>query len=191
MLEHERDRPDAVLLQARLAATGATPRENAKQQQEAIARLKAAVKSSPRVVEFYHTLCEIHLKRDERDAAIAVLKEDLKANPSDSTAVARLVELLARTRGGRPARTADLDAARRIAGEVATRDVNGQLTLALAVGLQRARQLELALPYAGSPRPSWTLRPPSSTWETCCCRSPRARPTLNSTHDTHTGCRPV
>ena len=91
MLDVEKDRPDAVLLQARaLAETGSTPRENAKQQQAAIARLEAAVKSTPRFVEAYHTLCEIHLKRNDRDAAVAVLKQDLKANPSDATAAARL-----------------------------------------------------------------------------------------------------
>jgi len=150
VLEDEKDRPDAILLQARaLSETGATPRENAKQQQAAIARLEAAIKSTPRFADFYHTLCEIHVKRDERDAAVAVLNEDLKVNASDTTAVARLVELLAQEqKGGQPPRAADLGEAKRIAGLVAARDSNGQLILALSIGFHRARQLEVALPYA-------------------------------------------
>jgi predicted Zn-dependent protease len=150
VLEDEKNRPDAVLLQARaLAESGATPRENARQQQAAVARLEAAVKANPRFVEFYHALCEIHLKRDERDAAVEVLKQDLQANPSDGTAMARLVELLTQEpTKGQPPRPGDLEAARRLAGEISNRDSTGQLILALAIGFHRARQLALALPYA-------------------------------------------
>ena len=54
-----------------------------------------------------------------RAAAIAVLKEDLKANPRDATAASRLVELLAeRQAGGQPPAAADLAEAKRIAAEV-------------------------------------------------------------------------
>src|SRR4029077_20578337 len=49
VLDVEKDRADAVLLQARaLAQTGSTPTENAKQQQAAIARLGGAPKCAPR-----------------------------------------------------------------------------------------------------------------------------------------------
>jgi len=100
-------------------------------------------------VEAYHTLCEIHLKRHDRKMAQAVLKQDLKANPLDSTAAARLVELLAQgEKPGEPPSAADLEEAKRIAREVAARDDTGQMILGLAVGFHRARQLELAFPYA-------------------------------------------
>jgi predicted Zn-dependent protease len=150
VLDVEKDRPDAVLLQARaLAETGSTPSENAKHQQAAIERLEGAVKSAPRFVEAYHTLCEIHLKRHDRAAATAVLKRDLEANPLDSTAAARLVELLAQApKPGQPPSEADLDLAKKIARDVAAGDNNGQMILGLAVGFHRARQLELAYPYA-------------------------------------------
>jgi len=77
------------------------------------------------------------------------LKQDLKANPSDATAAARLVEVIAQgPKEGQPPSSADLDQAKGIAREIAARDDTGQMILALAIGLHRARQLELAAPYA-------------------------------------------
>src|SRR5262249_50138953 len=91
VLDVEKDRPDALLLQARaLAETGSTSGENAKRQQAAIERLEGTIKAIPSFLEAYHTLCELHLKRKDPEAAKAVLKRDLAANPQDSTAAARL-----------------------------------------------------------------------------------------------------
>ena len=82
VLDVEKDRPDAVLLQAQaLAEAGSTETERAKSQELAIARLKAAIQANPQFVDAFHTLAEIHLKRKDRAAAATVLKEDLKANP--------------------------------------------------------------------------------------------------------------
>ena len=59
--------------------------ERAKLQQAAIAQLKAAVAANPQFVDAFHTLAEIHFKRkDNAAAAVAVLKDDLKANPKDA-----------------------------------------------------------------------------------------------------------
>jgi len=150
VLDVEKERSDAVLLQARaLAELGSTPSETANQQQAAIARLEAAVKSNPRFAEAYHTLCEIHVRRNDRKAAIAVLKQDLKANPLDATAAARLVELIAQgPKEGQPPSAAELVLAKDTARDIAARDDTGAMILALAIGFQRARQLELAAPYA-------------------------------------------
>ncbi len=90
VLDVERTGPTPCLLQARaLAESGTTPTEKDQQQQAAIARLEAVTKANPRFEEAFHTLAEIHLKRDNRAAAVAVLKEDLKANPTDAAAAAR------------------------------------------------------------------------------------------------------
>ena len=120
VLAVEKNRLDAVLLQARaLAESGATPTEKSARQKEAIARLEQAIKANPSFDDAYHTLAEIHLKHQDRTAAIAVLKDDLKANPDDGIAAGQLVQLLAeRQPGGRPAAPADLAEARRIADEV-------------------------------------------------------------------------
>src|SRR5262249_53205783 len=132
-----------------LAETGATPAENDQQRQAAIARLEAAVKAAPRFVEAYHTLFEIHMKRCDREAAKAVLMQDLKQNPLDSTAAARLVEPPAQSpRPGQPPSAADLEQAQQFARDVAGRDSTGEMILGLAVGFHRARRLELAFPYA-------------------------------------------
>ncbi len=63
--------------------------------------------------------------------------------------MSRLIEILSsRLTGNQPPAAADLDEARRIADEIAGRDQQGPLILALAVGFHKARQFELALPYA-------------------------------------------
>jgi tetratricopeptide (TPR) repeat protein len=77
------------------------------------------------------------------------LTEALRTNPDDVTVPGRLVQLLAERRpDGQPPAATDLEAARRIAAEIARRDAKGPLILALAVGFHKAGQLELALPYA-------------------------------------------
>ena len=106
-------------------------------------------KTSPRYEEAFHYLAEVHLKRKDRAAAVAVLKADLAVNPTDAAAVSRLIEILSsRLTGNQPPAAADLDEARRIADEIVGRDQQGPLILGAAVGFHKARQFEPALPYA-------------------------------------------
>ena len=103
MLDVEKNRPDAVLLQAQaLAESGSTESDRASCRQAAIAQLKAAVAANPQFVDAFHTLAEIHLKRKDAAAAAAVLKDDLKANPKDAPAASLLIEILAQ--GAKPAK---------------------------------------------------------------------------------------
>jgi tetratricopeptide (TPR) repeat protein len=150
VLDVDKNRTDAVLLQARaLARSGKTSPATATGQQLAIAQLQAAIKANPRFEEAYHVLADIHRDRKDRSRAITVLKDDLKANPTDAAAVASLVEVLAQPNpGGSPSTAADLAEAKRLAQEIAARDQTGQMVLALAIGFNRARQLDLAVPYA-------------------------------------------
>jgi cellulose synthase operon protein C len=150
VLDIEKDRPDAVLLQAQaLAEAGPTETERAKNQERAIARLKAATTANPQFVSAFHTLAEIHLKRKDRAAAATVLKEDLKANPKDAPAASLLIEVLAggTKTGGKPS-PADLAVAKRIADELTAHDEQGGMRLAVAVGFHKAQELQAALPYA-------------------------------------------
>jgi tetratricopeptide (TPR) repeat protein len=150
VLDVEKNRPDAILLQARaLAGAGATTSDRAARRQEAVARLEESIRANPAFGEAYHTLAEIHLQRKDRPAAVAAWKRALLANPGDAAAAGQLVLLLSeRLPGGQPAAVADLAEARRLAAEIARRDTKGALILALAVGFHKAGQLELALPYA-------------------------------------------
>ena len=95
VLDVEKNRLDARLLQARaLAESGTTPTEKDQQQRQAIARLEAVTKANPRFEDAFHTLAEIQFKRGNHAAAVAVLKDDLKANPTDAAAASRLIEIL-------------------------------------------------------------------------------------------------
>jgi tetratricopeptide (TPR) repeat protein len=148
VLDVEKSRPDAMLLQARaLAESGTTPTEREQQQRSAIAGLLTATKANPHFEDAFHTLAEIHLKRNDRAAALAVLNDDLAANPDDANATARLIEVLSNSSDEKTS-AADLEAAKRIAQEIAGRDKRGTMILAVAIGFHKARRLELALPYA-------------------------------------------
>jgi tetratricopeptide (TPR) repeat protein len=150
VLDVEKSRPDAVLLQARaLADVGTTQSEKAARRDEAVARLQAVVKANPSLDEAYHVLAEIHLKRQDRAGAVAVLSESLRANPDDAIAAEQLIGLLTERRpGGQSFLPADLAQAQRIATEISRRDAKGRMILALSIGFHKAGQLELALPYA-------------------------------------------
>jgi tetratricopeptide (TPR) repeat protein len=150
VLDVEKSRPDAVLLQARaLADVGTTQSEKAARREEAVARLQAVIKANPSLDEAYHILAEIHLKRQDRAAAVAVLTDSLRANPDDALAAEQLVGLLTERRpDGQPSAAADLTEARRLATEISRRDAKGRMILALAIGFHKAGQFELALPYA-------------------------------------------
>jgi cellulose synthase operon protein C len=150
VLDVEKDRLDAQLLQARaMAETGTTPTEKDQLQRGAIARLETVTKANPHLEEAFHTLAEIHFKRHHDPAGVAVLKEDLKANPADASAASRLVEVLSfRPVGDKADNSANLTQAKQMAAEIAAQDKQGPMTLAVAIGFHKARQLELASPYA-------------------------------------------
>ena len=102
----EKKRIDAILLQARaLAESGATPSDKAARRREAVTRVQALIKDNPAYADAYRALVAIHLKTNEPAAAIAVLRDDLKANPEDAGAAGQLVQLLsARREDGQPPR---------------------------------------------------------------------------------------
>ncbi len=89
---------------------------------QAIARLEAITKANPRFEDAFHTLAEFNLKRGNHAAAVAVLKDDLKANPTDAAAAVAPDrdprDTPARRRRDRR-RTADLNEAKRLAAEIA------------------------------------------------------------------------
>ncbi len=149
VLALEKKRIDAILLQARaLAESGATPSDQAARRQEALSRLKGLIKDNPTYGDAYRALVAIHLKAGDRAAAIAVLKDDLRALPEDAGAAGQLVQLLSeRLANGQPTES-DLAEAGRIAGEIAGPDAKGSLILAVAGGFHRAGQFELAMPLA-------------------------------------------
>ncbi len=150
VLDTNKERGDAILLEARaLAETGAPGPQREAGRRVAVERLEAAVTAEPKFLEAYHALTEIELSRGRRPAAIAALQRDLKANPQDGDAVARLFQLLAGKRpGGEPAGTGDLEQARTLAVAIGNRDKNGSLLLAAGVGYHKAGQLALALPLS-------------------------------------------
>ena len=142
VLDVEKNRPDAQLLQARaLAESGTSPTEKDKQQREAIARLEAVTKASPRFEDAFHSLAEIQFKRGNHAAAVAVLKDDLKTNPTDAAAASRVVEILS---------------AIRPTGDTATAAANLERSQAFSRGDRRARQ-------AGLDDPGRLHRPPQGT----------------------------
>ncbi len=83
--------------------------------------------ANPQFVDAYHTLAEIHLKRKDKTAAAAVLKDDLKANPKDAPAASLLIEILAEgTKPGTEASPATLAEAKRVAAELTANDDHRQ-----------------------------------------------------------------
>ncbi len=148
VLETRKDRPDALLLEARaLAATGSTDTSKEAARQTAVARLEKVIKLQPTYLEAYHVLADIEQARGRRPAAIDVLSRDLQANPQDGEAVARLIQLLAGPGPqGQPASPGDLEQSRKLAADIAARDQEGSLILAVGVGFHKAGQLDLSLP---------------------------------------------
>jgi cellulose synthase operon protein C len=150
VLDVEKNRLDARLLQARaLAESGKSPTEKDRQQRLAISQLEEITKANSRFEDAFHTLAEIQFKRGNHAAAVAVWKDDLKGNPADAAAASRLIETLAtRPDGDNAPGAADLSEATRFAAEITAKDQKGSMNLAVAIGFHKARQFELALPYA-------------------------------------------
>jgi predicted Zn-dependent protease len=149
-LDADRERTDAILLEARaLASSGGGQAKQEAARAEAVSHLEAAISANPKLREAYVVLAEIEDARGRRSETIAALKRGLEAAPQDSVMVARLVQVLAGPgpRGAAP-KAEDIVTASRIAAEVAEKDKDGSLILAAAVGFHKAGQLELALPLA-------------------------------------------
>ena len=146
----EKGNRDANLLQAvALDASGLGDAQREAARSTAVSQLEAAVAADPKFVDALETIADIELKRNRRPAAIAALKRALAVDPSDPAALAQYVQLLAEPDPAAPsARPAGLDEAKRLASEVVARDKKGAEVLAVAVGLHKARRLDLALPLS-------------------------------------------
>lgn len=150
VLDADRDRPDALLLQARALAGQTGPAgQVAAGRSQAIALLTSAIEKRPTLAEAYHLIAEIQMQQQRRGDAIATLKGGLKANPDDSDALAQVVQRLTEPReDGRPPSPAELAEADSLATAIGGRDTKGHLILAVAVGYHKANQLDKALSWA-------------------------------------------
>jgi predicted Zn-dependent protease len=152
VIESSRNQPAAILLKARaLSALGGTASQVAARRDEALALVQTAIKDQPTFREAYHVQAEIHLRQGRRADALAALEAGLKANPDDATGLSLLVQTLTEVqdKAASPTPTpADLNRAKAIAEAQGGKDTQGAKCLALAIGFQRARQYELAAPWA-------------------------------------------
>lgn len=150
VLELNKNRPDAIILEARaLAASGSTTAARASAKEAAAAKLEALIQAEPKTLDAYHALAEIEQARGRRPAAIAALDRGLKVHPSDGDAVVRLIQILAGPGpNGEAPSPGDVEQAKRRAAEIAGRDKEGSLVLAAGVGFHKAGQLDLALPLS-------------------------------------------
>ena len=155
VLDTDKDRPDAILLEARaLAESGASDAEKEASRQSAVARLESAIAAAPAFLDAYHELAEIELKRGRRPAAIQALERDLEG------------ESAGQHRGGQARRTACRPGTWRREPQPA-RYRGGQTR-----GGRSRRPRHQGLPRS-SPPPSAFTRPASSTLP---CRSRRRPP---------------
>ncbi len=150
VLEVEKSRPDALLLEAAaLAETGSTSSRKEANRRQAVALLENAIKSNPRFLEAYHALAEIQLKRGDIPAAITVLERNLKVEAGDPVAAGVLVQVLSQRRPDRKEPSpSDLALATSTAANLTKEDKRGGLELAVALGFQKAGHPDLALPHA-------------------------------------------
>lgn len=142
VLKAESANRDAVLLKARaLDASGLSEAQSDSGRAKAVALLESALAADPKFVEGLQTIAEIELKRNRRPAALAALKRARAAAPDDSSLLAQYVQVVADPATG----PAGLEEARKLAADaVAAGD--GPRVLAVALGLHKARRMELALP---------------------------------------------
>jgi len=150
VLDNNRDRVDATLVQARaLTSAQGSPTQVASARDQAARSLAEAVAKRPKTPELRHALADTLMAQGKRVEAIAALKAGLIAQPADSTGLAMLVETLCSATGkGKAAPAADLADARALADRFGKVDAKGNACLALAVGFHKARQFADALPWA-------------------------------------------
>jgi tetratricopeptide (TPR) repeat protein len=150
VLETDRDRPEAVLLEAQaLAGSGGSAKSAAAGRDEAIKLLGDVLTRHTKFTSGYHQLAEFQRAAGRKAGAVATLKKGLKDVPDDAAGLSQLVELLAgpRADGGKPS-PPELEQAKAVATEIAGQDRRGGLNLAVAVGFHKAGALDLALPWA-------------------------------------------
>lgn len=149
VLEADKDQPGAIILKARgLALFEGPPSQVAARREEAVKMLREAIQADPKFSQAYQNLAEFEQLRGNRPQAVQALEDGLKANPDDATLLAMLVQALSETRAGKAPTTAEITRAKAIAEPYAQNDPQGQKALALAIGFQRARQFDLAVPWA-------------------------------------------
>lgn len=150
VLRTDSSRPDALLLQAQaLAQSGGTAERKAANREEAVKLLNSAIASHPRFSPCYHFLAELQNDAQRTGDAAATLERALREVPDDTTGLSQLMVLLTGPRGNQTsASAADIQKAQTLAEAVTKDDRRGTLTLAVAVGLHRAGQFALALPWA-------------------------------------------
>ena len=150
VLDVDKKRLDAVLLQAKaLAESGTSDSEREKLQQAAITQLEAAVAVEPGLRGRLPHAGGNSLKRHDKAEAAAVLKDVLKVNPKDAPAASLLIEILAS--GGSRASSPvppSLMKPSSVAPGLTKDDPQGSMSLAVAVGFHKTGQLQTALPYA-------------------------------------------
>jgi predicted Zn-dependent protease len=146
----DQDRTDALLLEARaLAEPTGSAEQTAARRALAVDRLASALKKQPKFAAAYHLIAEIQQAQNQRDAAVATLRQGFNAVPDDAVGLAQLVELLARPADAAGATAPDkLAEARALAETVTRRDARGNLLLALAVGFHKADRLDEAMAWA-------------------------------------------
>ena len=180
VLDVDKNRPDAVLLQAQaLAEAGSTAKRAPGLQKAAIAQLKAAVAANPhsstRFTRWPRSISSAMTARPPRRSEGRARRPTPRTPPAASRLVEMLLQPLGTGRQAGPRRTRARR--KRVAAELAADDQKGSMILAVAVGFhqrQAARSGTAITPRP--PRPSSTRRPLTSTSETCCSRSPRASP---------------
>ena len=150
VLDSERNQPTALLLRAQaLVQMDGTPERKAANRDEAAKSIRDAIVVNPNFLEAYHHLAELRLLQGERKMALNALREALKINPNDDTGLSSLIFHICEPRTpGAAVDPRDLDEARTLADEFAKRDDRGIFALAVAMGYQRAGQIDLAMPWA-------------------------------------------
>jgi predicted Zn-dependent protease len=157
VLDVDNNRPDALVLEAiALSESGSTASQKAANCQLAASRLEAAIKDNPRcrdaaLLEAYHALAEVHLKRGDTPSALGVLRRNLTAEPRDPVAAGLMVQVLAQKRpDGKEPTASEIAQVKSTADQLAQADDRGGVELAVALGLHKAGQFDLALPHAAA-----------------------------------------
>jgi len=150
VLESDRDRADAVLLEARaLSRPSDTAEQTATRREQAVGALNGLLKSQPKLTAAYHQIAEIRLLQDQREEAVKTLRAGLDAVPEDAIGLTQLIELYSSpAEPGAAPDPSRLKAAADLAAAAAGRDKTGGMALAAAVGFHKAGQLPAALAWA-------------------------------------------
>ena len=148
VLEADPTRADAILLDARaLASTDPSSPQASSNRAKAIEHLRNALKAMPSFSAAYHQIAEIQVMSGQFDQATATLASAVKAVPTDAIGISQLVELLSIPDAkGQPV-PERLAQAKAFAQQVDEKDKKGNPTLAVAVGFEKAGQIDLALNY--------------------------------------------